>query len=391
MRFAPRMEGVCNGNSRSAWEAHAIGMERVASGHEAFFLTVGNSDFPTPLPVVETAYQSLRAGRTQYAAIIGERPLRESIARRHAARIGQPVDADQVVVTIGAQNALFAAALCIAGEGDEVIVPEPMYVTYPGMIAAAGAKVVSVRSPAENGFHPLLDEIRAAVTPRTRAIFLATPNNPTGAVLTSAELEAIGKICVEHDLWLVSDEVYGDLVHDGRHVPPAGIPALNGRTVTVDSLSKSHAMAGWRLGWLVAPREFAEVAGSLNFCSTYGVPPFIQDAAVAALEAAPHGIPEIAAAYADRRLRLCALLNEAPGLRCTPPEAGMFVMLDVRATGLSAYDFAVGLVRETGVATLPTDSFGPSAAGFLRLSLGLADDRLDKAARRIADYAARQR
>ncbi len=391
MRFAPRMEGVRNGNSRSAWEAHGIGMERIAAGQETFFLTVGNSDYPTPPPVVETAYRSLRAGRTHYAAIVGERPLRECIARRHAAKTGQPVDPDQVVVTIGAQNALFAAALCVAGEGDEIIVPEPMYVTYPGVIATTGAKIVGVPSPAENGFHPLPAAIRAAVTARTRAIFLATPNNPTGAVLTRAELEAIAEICVEHDLWLVSDEVYGDLVHEGRHVSPAGIPALSGRTVTIDSLSKSHAMAGWRLGWMVASREFAEVAGSLNFCSTYGVPPFIQDAAIAALEAAPHGIPEIAAAYASRRLRLSAVLNAAPGLTCRPPEAGMFIMLDIRATGVSAYDFAVGLVRETGVATLPTDGFGPSAAGFLRLSLGLADEKLDEAARRIAGYAERLR
>lgn len=386
MRLATRTD-MFRGQGAAAWQAQAEALERLAAGQEAFLLTIGNSDFATPASVIETACASLNQGRTHYAPMTGERSLREAIAARHARRTGQSVSADQVVVTAGAQNALMASALCIADPGDEIIVPEPMYVTYPATLATAGANVVGIRSPAQNGFHPLIEDLARAVTPRTRAIFLATPNNPTGAVYSRAELQAIGEICAANDLWLVSDEVYADLVHDGQFVSPASLPILADRTITISSLSKSHAMAGWRLGWLVAPPEFAEAAGRHGVCSTFGVPPFIQDAAVTALKIAPNGIEEIRATYDARRKRVCERLDGVSGLRCRLPEAGMFVMLDIRTTGLSAQDFALGLVRTTGVATLPTDSFGPSATGFVRISLGFPDGGLDEAIRRIAGYA----
>jgi arginine:pyruvate transaminase len=386
MRYASRTQQLA-GKGASSWDMHYIAQSMIARGEDAIMLTVGDTDFASPEVAVKTAHESMLRGRTHYTASAGERSVREAIARRHCQQSGQQVDPDQVLVTIGAQNALFMAAACIVEPGSEVIVPEPMYVTYPGTIAAAGGETISVRSPAENGFHPIIDEMESAVTARTRAIFLATPNNPTGAVYTAAELSKIGDICKKHDLWLVSDEVYGSLVYEGRHVSPATLPGMAERTVTIGSLSKSHAMAGWRLGWMIAPPELAAYAAQLSGYTTYGIPTFIQDSAVVALDTFPDGLPDLKAAYAKRRERLCEQLNAVPGLSCRQPDGGMFVMLDVRATKRSAYDFAMGLVKEQGVATLPADGFGESAAGYLRINLGVSDALIDEAAIRIARYA----
>lgn len=388
MRYASRIHQM-TGKASEAWDIHFMAAEKRACGERIILLTVGNTDFPSLEPAVATVQDSLLAGRTHYSPSAGCRPIREAIARRHASKTGQTIDADQVIFTIGAQNALFTAALCLVEPGDQVMVPEPMYATYPGTIAAAGGEIISIRSPAKNRFHPLINEMEAAIGPRTRAIFLATPNNPTGAVYTREELSAIAALCRKYDLWLVSDEVYSELVYEGRHVSPSVLPGMAERTITIGSLSKSHAMAGWRLGWMFGPQELANHAGQLAICSTYGTPTFLQDAAVVALEQFPDGIPELQAAYRRRRDRLCDWMEAAPVLSCHRPEGGMFVMLDARAAGLSAYDFAKGLLLQEGVAILPADAFGDSASGHLRISLGVADAELDEAALRISRYAKR--
>ncbi|WP_271610659.1 pyridoxal phosphate-dependent aminotransferase [Bradyrhizobium sp. CCBAU 21359] len=363
--------------------------EKRARGERIILMTVGNTDFPSPEPAIAAVHDRLAAGRTHYSPSAGDRPIRETIAWRHTRNTGQAIDADQVVVTIGAQNALLTAALCIVEPGDQVLVPEPMYATYPGTIAAAGGEIISIRSPARNRFHPLINDMEAAIGPRTRAIFLATPNNPTGAVYSREELLAIAALCRSHDLWCVSDEVYGELVYEGRHISPSVLPGMADRTIIISSLSKSHAMAGWRIGWMISPQELAKHAGQVALCSTYGIPTFLQDAGVVALEQFPDGLPELKAAYRRRRDRLCDWMEAVPVLSCYRPEGGMFVMLDARATGLSAYDFARGLVLEEGVAILPADEFGDSATGYLRINLGAADAEIDEAAQRLTRYAER--
>lgn len=388
MRYASRMHQMA-GNGSNAWDIHFMAVEKRACGERIILLTVGNTDFLSPEQAVTAVHDSLAAGRTHYSSPAGGRPIREAIARWHASNTGQAICADQVVVTIGAQNALLTAALCLVEPGDQVLVPEPMYATYPGTIAAAGGEIVSIRSPAKKRFHPLINEMEAAIGPRTRAIFLATPNNPTGAVYTREELSAIAALCRNHDLWLVSDEVYGELIYEGRHVSPSIIPGMAERTITIGSLSKSHAMAGWRLGWMIGPPELAHHAGQVALCSTTGIPTFLQEAVVVALEQFPHGLPELQTAYRRRRDRLCNWIEVIPGLSCHRPEGGMFVMMDARATGVSAYDFAKGLVVEEGVAILPADGFGDSATGHLRINLGVADAEIDEAAQRLSRYAKR--
>lgn len=388
MRYASRLHQMA-GKASKAWDIHYMAAEKRARGERTMLLTVGDTDFPSPESAVAAVHDSLATGRTQYGPSAGGRPIREAIARRHANKTGQPIVADQIIATIGAQNALLIAAFCVVAPGDQVMVPEPMYATYPGTIAAAGGEIISIRSPAENRFHPLIKDMEAAIGPRTRAIFLATPNNPTGVVYTREELSAIAVLCHKHDLWLVSDEVYDELVYEGQHVSPAVLPGMAERTITIGSLSKSHAMAGWRIGWMIGPQELAHHAGQLAVCSTCGIPTFLQDGAVVALEQFPHGLPALQTAYRRRRDRLRNRLEAVPVLSCHRPEGGMFVMLDVRATGLSAYDFAEGLFLEEGVAILPADAFGDSATGHLRISLGVADSEIDEAALRLSRYAER--
>lgn len=386
MRFAGRVDQI-RGEGSGAWDVHFAALELKRSGRDVILLTVGDPDQPPPEAVIEATVQALRAHRTGYAPITGYPDLRSAIAQRVARRSGQPCAADNVVVVAGAQAGVYSAIQCLAGPGDEVIVPEPVYATYEGVIASAGARMVNVPLRSENGFHPDIDSLARAITPRTRVLWVNTPHNPTGAVMTRAEMEAVAALCRRHDLWLLSDEVYEDLAFARPHVSAWSLPRMAERTVVVSSLSKSHAMPGFRLGWIIAPDTMTRHLFHVLLCMLYGGPPFIQDGALAALR---HELPEVSAlhaAYRDRAAFFCRRLAEAPRCRVTTPEGGMFVLLDIRATGLSARDFAHRLLQQEGVALLPCDGFGPSAAGQLRVSLTAPDERLEAAATRIVRFA----
>ncbi|MGE5269107.1 MAG: pyridoxal phosphate-dependent aminotransferase [Thiohalocapsa sp.] len=225
------------------------------------------------------------------------------------------------------------------------------------------------------------------MTARSRVLWINSPHNPTGAVFTAAEIAAIAELCRRHDLWLLSDEVYEDLAFARPHVGAWSLPEMEGRTVVVSSLSKSHAIPAFRFGWVVGPPELAEHLSNLLLSITYGSPSFIQDGALAAL---CQELPEVGALREDYRRRagmLCGVLREAPGCRPVPPEGGMFVLLDVRGSGLDAGAFALRLLDSEAVAVLPCDAFGVSAAGHLRIALSAPDQRLAEAGRRIVRFA----
>jgi arginine:pyruvate transaminase len=247
--------------------------------------------------------------------------------------------------------------------------------------------MVNVPLRPESDFHPDIDSLERAITPRTRVLWINTPHNPTGAVMTHAEMEAVAALCRRHDLSLLSDEVYEDLAYARPHVSAWSLPDMAERTVVVSSLSKSHALAGFRLGWVIAPRTMTAHLFHLLVSMLYGGPPFIQDGALVAMRQELAEAAEIHSAYRDRASFLSRRLAEAPRCRVTAPEGGMFVLLDVRGTGLSAHDFAHSLLQQEDVAILPCDGFGPSAAGQLRVSLTAPIDRLDAAATRIVRFA----
>lgn len=388
MRFSP-LVGRVAGRGAGAWRVHAEASRLREAGEDIISLTVGDPDQEPPAPVIDATIEALRRHRTGYSSMIGYPRVREAIAARVGRRTGRPCGADNVVVTPGAQGGVFCALQCLAGPGDEVIVPEPIYSTYEAVVGASGACLVTVPLRAEQGFHPDLDAIRRAITPRTRVIWINSPHNPTGVVFTADEVAAIAELCRSRDLWLVSDEVYEDLAFARPHISAWSLPDMAERTVVVSSLSKSHAMPGFRFGWIVGPPELSRHLFNLLLCMTYGSPAFIQDGVLPALE---NDLPEVLRlrqTYRDRAGRLAHMLGEAPGCRVAPPEGGMFVLLDARCTGLGAEEFAYCLLTREHVAVLPCDGFGPSAAGHLRISLTAPDPRLDEAGRRIVRFAQR--
>jgi len=387
MRYSALVERI-SGQGSEAWKLHFRATEAAIAGEDVIVMSVGDPDFSTPERVVERAIEALRAGDTHYTSVDGRMDLRAAIARDHQARTGQVVGPDNVVTLSGAQCAIYSAMQCIAGPGDEIIVPEPAYVTYEATVQAPGPKFVTVPQPAETGFRPDLDAIRAAVTENTRAIFFATPNNPTGVVMTRAELEAIADIAIKHDLWVISDEVYATLTFGAPHISIASLPGMAERTVTACSLSKSHAMTGWRVGWVVAPKEMARHVGKLALCMLYGLPGFIQEAAIVALSNCADDVADGRDIYRRRRDLALSLLADVPGLRCLSPEAGMFLMVDVRGTGLSADAFCTQLYQQTGVSVLNATAFGPTADGHVRISFAVSDEKIGEGCRRIRSFVA---
>ncbi|MNE20855.1 Arginine--pyruvate transaminase AruH [compost metagenome] len=284
----------------------------------------------------------------------------------------------------GAQCALYGVAQCLFDAGDEVIVAEPMYVTYEAVFGACAAKVVPVPVRPEQGFRVDPADVAARVTSRTRALLLNSPHNPSGASLPRHSWERLAQICIEHDLWLISDEVYSELLYEGTHFSPASLPGMAARCATINSLSKSHAMSGWRVGWVIAPQALCDHLSNLALCMLYGLPDFILDAAQVALEQDLPQVRQMRDSYRERRDRVCASLADCPGISVHKPDGGMFVMVDIRATGLGAQAFAERLLEEHGVAVLAGDAFGPSAAGHLRVGLVMDSQQLEQACRRIA-------
>ncbi len=388
MRFSPLTERIA-GRGVGTWDTHVRARQLIDRGVDVILLTVGNPDQAPAAAMVDATIAALRGGRTLYAPTIGYPQLRAAIAARCARRTGRPCGPENVAVVPGAQGGLYAAVQCLAGAGDEIIVPEPIYATYEGVIGASGARMVTVPLDPARGFHPDIDALAAAVTPRTRVIWINTPHNPTGAVFTAEEMATIAGLCRQHDLWLLSDEVYEDLAFARPHVGAWSLPGMAERTAVVSSLSKSHAAPAFRLGWVIAPPALIQHMSNLFLSVTYGSPAFIQDGALAALSAE---LPEVAALHEDYKSRaelMCGILGEAPQCRVVAPEGGMFVLLNIRDTGLDAETFAQGLLDSERVAVLPCDGFGASAEGHLRISLGAPTARIEEAGRRIVRFAQR--
>ncbi|MEM7259844.1 MAG: aminotransferase class I/II-fold pyridoxal phosphate-dependent enzyme, partial [Pseudomonadota bacterium] len=235
-----------SGEGAEAWDIHTKAQRAVAAGEDVIVLSIGDPDFATPSAIIDTAVDALRSGDTHYAAVPGRDKLRQAIASDFQRRTGVATDIDNVFVFAGTQNALFAASLILLDSDDEVVVLEPMYVTYEACLRIGGATMVTVAQPADTGFRPDINLIKTAITSRTKAIVITTPNNPTGVVLSRDELNEIAALAIEHDLWVISDEVYTDLIFEGEHVSIASLPGMADRTITVNSLSKSHAKTGWR-------------------------------------------------------------------------------------------------------------------------------------------------
>ncbi len=370
-----------------AWEVHYDALARQEAGEDIILLSVGQeTERTTPAPIVDAAIASLQRGRHHYTPVEGNIDLRQAIAKHHFEQTGQSVDASNCVVFAGAQNALFSVAQCLLEKGDEVILSEPYYTTYPATFGASGAALICVPVQFENGFHFDPDALIAAMTPRTRAVVLNSPNNPLGLVYTQEHYNAIVEACVERDIWLINDNVYQELLFDSERVSWVDIAGAERVCISICSLSKSHRMTGWRVGWVVGPPPLMTHLYNLALCMIYGLPPFIQDAAVVALASGNVTAREVRANL-DRRHKLALQeLEKEHNLKLFGTEGGMFMIFDIRQTSLSAQEFARGLLDRFHVSVLPCDGFGQSCVGLLRISLCVEDDHLKTACDRIRAY-----
>ncbi len=387
MKFSGLVDRIA-GERTDAWAIHFAASEAKRRGEDAIMLTIGDPDFSTPEAFTDAGIAALEAGDTHYADVPGRPALRAAIARQFAARTGLATKAENVIVMAGAQNALFGASQVLGEPGVDMLVLEPMYITYEAVIRATGAGLVTTPQRPETGFRVDLDALASAVTPRTRAIFFATPNNPTGAMMTREELQGIAAIARRHDLWVVADEVYADLCFEREHISIASLPGMAERTVTISSLSKSHAMTGWRSGWAIGPEKLVAHMENLSMAMNYGLPGFIQQAALKAITDGAAEVARMREVYRRRRDLMLGALQEVPLIRCLKPEAGMFMLIDVIGTGLTANDFAWQLFRATGVGVLDASPFGPSAKGLLRVAFTTDEASLGEAAKRIARFVA---
>ncbi|PIE07230.1 MAG: aspartate aminotransferase [Rhodobacterales bacterium] len=388
LKLSNRLRALSGGGD--AWAVFSAAREMIARGETVVDLTIGEHDFRTPGQILDAMTASARAGYTGYTAIAGDPGLRAAVAARLAARSGVATGPENVFITAGGQAALFAAHAAVLDPGQTGLFIDPFYATYPGTIRATGGVPVAVTAPAEEGFRPRAAAIAAAARAHdARSLLINTPNNPTGAVYSRDTLEEIGTVCVENGLWLISDEVYDSMIWEGEHLSPRALPALAARTLVVGSMSKAYAMTGSRVGWIAGPEEV--IGQVINFAvhTTYGLPGFIQEAARFALDRGALLESEIAAPFRRRRALALGVLAGQDPVRPIPAQGAMYLLLDIRATGLSGQDFALRLLEEAHIAVMPGESFGTAAAGHVRVALTVDDAVLADALTRLAAFAGR--
>ncbi|MFZ5817935.1 MAG: aminotransferase class I/II-fold pyridoxal phosphate-dependent enzyme [Bacillota bacterium] len=352
-------------------------------------LGVGEPDFTTPWHIREAAIYSLERGRTTYTSNWGLLELRQAIRDYLFGWQGLKYDPQsEILITVGVAEAIDLAMRAVLEPGDEVLIPEPCFVSYLPCATLAGGKPVTIPLRAEDQFKLTPERLRAHITPRSKVLLLGFPNNPTGAVMSELELQAIARVAIEHDLLVVSDEIYGEMTYQGRHRSIAALPGMRERTVLLHGFSKAYAMTGWRIGYACGP---AEVLGAMMKIHQYTImcPPITgQLAALEALRRGAAARDEMIAEY-DRRRRLMVDGFRRIGLPCFEPGGAFYIFPSVAETGLDEMTFSVRLLEEEKVAVVPGSAFGPSGAGHIRCSYAASTENLTEALRRIGRFVAR--
>ena len=369
-----------------AWEItyRAIAMD--AAGEDIIHLGIGDPDMDTHPSVVAALHNSIEQGRTHYPPIAGEMGLRTAIALHCSNFYAKYVLPEQVTVFPGVQSALYASFQCLVEAGDEVILLQPTYATYPAVIEACGATIVYAPLDPGEGFRLDIQLIESLISVHTKAILINSPGNPSGMVFSRGELQALLGVCREHNMWIVADEVYADLVFDGDFASPYGLPGAEDNVVVLRSLSKSHAMTGWRIGWTLGPLHVAKSLEQLSQAMLFGVSQFIQDAAIVALQNSSQIVPQIRQTFLKRRDVFCTQLEKIPGLKVYRPKGGMFALVDVSALGHNGESFADLLLSEAGISVVPGFAFGESVLNCVRIGLSQDIETLEEAALRIEKF-----
>lgn len=387
MRLSDRIEGLTGGGS-DGWGVFLRAREMIAAGQDVLELTIGEHDIRTRPDILAAMHASAIGGHTGYPSVPGVDSLRDEVARRVKLRSGVGTTRANVLITPGGQAALFGTHIAVCDQDDRALFIDPYYATYPGTIRGAGAVPQAVPARSGDGFQPRVADL-SAHAPGARSLLINSPNNPTGVVYTRKTLQGIAQVCHDHDLWLISDEVYDTQVWEGEHISPRTLPGMAERTLVIGSMSKSHAMTGSRIGWIIAPQDVILHLTSLATHTTYGVPGFVQDAAEFALKAGTDLEIEVAAPFRRRRDIAVKLLSAQNVVRMVPASGAMYLMLDIRATGMTGEQFANGLLDEEHIAVMPGESFGQAAAGHIRVAMTIADAAFATAMARLLDYARR--
>lgn len=388
MKLAKRLSRL---GTETAFEVLVKAKALEAQGREVIHLEIGEPDFPTPATVVAAGSQALREGYTHYCASAGLNELREAIAREVRQTRGIPVDADWVVVTPGAKPIMFYLILAAVEDGDEVLYPNPGFPIYESMINFAGGKAVPLPLLEKYDFRFDVNELRQKVTSRTKLIIINSPQNPTGGLLTLDDLKAIAEIAAERDILVLSDEIYGKIIYEGRHHSISALPGMLERTVILDGFSKTYAMTGWRLGYGVMMPALQAHISRLVTNSVSCTAPFTQRAGLEALANTESEVSQMVAEFRRRRDFLWKALNEIPGMHCVCPPGAFYLFPNIQSFGMSSAAFADYLLNSAGVAVLAGSSFGEYGEGYVRISYANSIENLGKAAERIRDAASRLR
>ncbi|MBQ7218864.1 MAG: aminotransferase class I/II-fold pyridoxal phosphate-dependent enzyme, partial [Ruminococcus sp.] len=350
-------------------------------------LSVGEPDFQTPWHVREAGIRSLEKGRTWYTPNRGFRELRQEITNFYKRKYDLEYDPmTEVVVTVGGSEAIDIAIRCMAGAGDEVLIPEPSFVCYEPLTVMAGATPVIIETRAEDNFRLTAEQLEDRITERTKLLILPYPNNPTGAIMEREDLEAIAEVVKKHDLMVLSDEIYSELTYNGKkHISVASIEGMRERTVVINGFSKAYAMTGWRLGYALGPAEIIEMVTKLHQFCIMSAPTTAQYAAIEALRNGDEDIEKMRDEYDMRRRLVVGSLNEM-GLETFTPEGAFYAFPCIRSTGLSSEDFCTRLLRSKHVALVPGSAFGESGEGYVRLSYSYSIKHLKEALKLIKEF-----
>lgn len=386
MQISQRLRTLTGGGS-DGWDVFYRARRMVADGVPVIELTIGEHDIGTHPRILDEMHRAAMAGHTGYAMVPGVDALRDKVAARLTERTGVATQRDNILITPGGQAALYSAHAGTCDAGDRALYLDPYYATYPGTIRGVGAEAVAVQTRAEAAFQPDAARLADAARKGAASLLINTPNNPTGVVYSRDTLDGIARVCHDHDLWLISDEVYDTQIWDGTHLSPRALPDMAKRTLVVGSMSKSHAMTGSRIGWIAGPEDMIEALINLATHTTYGVPGYIQDAALFALDEGRWLEDEVSAPFRRRRELALNILAQQNVLGVVPSQGAMYLMLDVRATGLDGEGFANRLLDQTQIAVMPGESFGHATAGHIRVAMTVDDDRFVKALQAIVTFA----
>lgn len=356
-----------------------------AEGIDVCSFSAGEPDFDTPAHIKAAAEKALQDGKTKYGPAAGEPKLREAIARKLREDNGLCYNAENVIVTNGGKHSLFNLMLALIEAGDEVIIPAPYWLSYPEMVKLAEGTPVIVSTDASSGYKITPEQLRSAITPKTKLFVLNSPSNPTGMIYTPEEIKALAAVVVENDIWVVSDEIYEKILYDGaEHLSIGAIgPEIFDRTIISNGFAKAYSMTGWRLGYLAGPVELIKAATTIQSHSTSNVCTFAQYGAIAALEGSQDCVAQMCQAFAARRQVMLDRLNAIPGLMCPKPDGAFYMFPDISQTGMKSMEFCNALLESHQVAVVPGIAFGADDCIRLSYATDMASiekgmDRLEK-------------